>query len=163
MDVDRVCMVSKPFYHYYRSRQGTDSQLVYNKYLNQKKREHFAHTMEVYKHWGISDEITMGKLADYHLGRLIQCISETVGNKSLTKEEKDRELKHIIEDDYTRFAVEHQSGNSKKIQLLSIPIKIKNVSMCYCVGKTVNWFRASFPALFSTMRAEMAQHAEKVR
>lgn len=111
----------------------------------------------------ISDEITMGKLADYHLGRLIQCISETVGNKSLTKEEKDRELKHIIEDDYTRFAVEHQSGNSKKIQLLSIPIKIKNVSMCYCVGKTVNWFRASFPALFSTMRAEMAQHAEKVR
>lgn len=163
MDVDRVCMVSKPFYHYYRSRQGTDSQLVYNKYLNQKKREHFAHTMEVYKHWGISDEITMGKLADYHLGRLIQCISETVGNKSLTKEEKDRELKQIIEDDYTRFAVEHQSGNSKKIQLLSIPIKKKNVSMCYCVGKTVNWFRASFPALFSTMRAGMAQHAEKVR
>ena len=83
--------------------------------------------------------------------------------KSLTKEEKDQEMKQIIEDKYTKFAVEHQSGNSKKIQLLSIPIKMKNVPMCYCVGKIINWFRASFPALFSTMRAAMAQHAEKVR
>lgn len=36
MDVERVSMVSKPFYHYYRSRQGTDSELVYNQFLNQK-------------------------------------------------------------------------------------------------------------------------------
>lgn len=163
MDVDRVCMISKPFYHYYRSRQGADSQLVYNKYLNQKKREHFAHTMAVYEHWGISDEVTMGKLADYHLGRLVQCVSETVGNKTLTKQEKKRELQQILDDSYTKFALEHQTGKSKKILLLSLPIKMKCVPLCYCEGATVNWFRASFPALFSTMRASMAQGAAKVK
>ena len=67
MDVERVSMVSKPFYHYYRSRQGTDSELVYNQFLNQKKRDHIAHTLEVYKHWGIQDANTMGQLADYHM------------------------------------------------------------------------------------------------
>lgn len=163
MDVDRVCMISKPFYHYYRSRQGTDSQLVYNKYLNQKKRDHFAHTLAVYEHWGINDDATMGKLADYHLGRLIQCVSETVGNKSLTKGERNAELRQIIEDRYTKFAIEHKTGKSKKISILSIPIKLKNITMCYSMGKLVNWFRTNFPALFSTMRAGLAQNAEKVK
>ncbi len=162
-DVDRVCMISKPFYHYYRSRCGTDSQLVYNKYLNQKKREHFAHTLEVYKYWGINDEITMQKLADYHLGRLVQCITETVSNTNIDKSNCNKELEQIIKDDYTRFALKYSSGNSKKISILSIPIKMKSIFLCKIMGKTVAWFRSSFPALFSNMRADIAQNAERVR
>lgn len=162
MNVDRVSMVSKPFYHYYRSRQGTDSQLVYNKYLNQKKRDHFAHTMEVYKYWNIHDDETMGKLADYHLGRLIQCVSETVGNHTINNVDRKRELQQILDDKYTEFALKHKTKNSLKRNLLSVPIQLKSITLCILMGKTVNGFRRAFPAVFSTMRAGMAQNANKV-
>ena len=162
MDVERVCMISKPFYHYYRSRQGTDSQLVYRKYLNQKKRDHFAHTMEVYKHWGINDEKTMGSLADYHLGRLVQCVAETSGNKSINLKSKRQEISEILSDKYTKFALKYHTGDSAKISVLSIPMKMKNISLCIFMGKTVNVFKKSFPALYSTMRAGVAQKAKKV-
>ena len=160
-DVERVSMIKTPFYHYYRSRQGTDSQVVYNSYLNQKKREHLAHTLEVYKYWGIQDRITMGKLADYHMGRLVQCISETVGNHTIDKRVKYLEIKKILEDEFTDFAIKNCTGESKKIALLSVPIKRKSIPMCFAMGSFIGWFKRSFAVQFNNMRAGVAQKAEK--
>lgn len=162
MDVERVSMISKPFYHYYRSRQGTDSELVYNKFLNQKKRDHIAHTLEVYKHWGIQDANTMGRLADYHMGRLVQCVAQTVANKQLTKEEKYKELQTIIDDPYTTFAKNNALNVSKKIAILSIPIRMKNEKMCYLMGWTIAKFKEKFAGTYYTMRASVAQDANYV-
>ena len=162
MDVDRVSMVSKPFYHYYRSRQGTDSELVYNQYLNQKKRDHIAHTLAVYEHWGIQDRETMGLLADYHMGRLVQCVMQTVANSQLTTEEKYRELHAIVDDRYTAFASKNVLNRSKKIAVLSIPIRMKNVRLCYLMGWMVAVFKEKFSGIYCAMRASVAQGAKRV-
>lgn len=162
MDVERVSMISRPFYHYYRSRQGTDSELVYNRFLNQKKRDHIAHTLAVYEHWGIQDKDTMGQLADYHLGRLIQCVTQTVVNKQLSKKEKYRELQEIINDKYTVFATKNTLNKSKKIALMSIPIRMKNVKLCYLMGWTIAQFKEKFSGVYYTMRASVAQGAIRV-
>lgn len=163
MDVERVSMISKPFYHYFRSRKGTDSELVYNQYLNQKKRDHIAHTLKVYEHWGIQDKATMGKLADYHMGRLVQCVVQTAANRQLSKAEKLQELDGIIDDKYTRFAIENALNKSKKIAILSVPIRMKNVSLCYFMGWSVATFKEYFSGIYYTMRASLAQGAARVR
>ena len=163
MDVERVSMVSKPFYHYYRSRQGTDSELVYNQFLNQKKRDHIAHTLEVYKHWGIQDANTMGQLADYHMGRLVQCVMQTVANQQITKKEKYQELQKIIDDPYTEFAKRNALNASKKIAILSIPIRMKSKKLCYLMGWGVARFKANFSEIYYTMRASVAQGALRVK
>ena len=160
MDVERVCMISKPFYHYYRSRQGTDSELVYNKYLNQKKRDHIEHTLQVYEHWGICDPDTMSKLANYHIGRLVQCIAQTVSNSQWDKKTKKQEIKEIVNDKYTDFAVRYAKKQSFKMAVLCIPIKMKNVTLCYTMGSCVGFFKNKFSGLYNRMRASVAQNAK---
>lgn len=160
MDVERVSMVSKPFYHYYRSRQGTDSELVYNKFLNQKKRDHIEHTLQVYEHWGINDKETMKKLANYHMGRLVQCITQTVANKQLSRKEKRQEIKEILKDKYTAFAIKNAKKLPRKMAVLSIPIRMKNVTMCYWMGSNIAFFKKAFSSVYYRMRAKVAQNAE---
>lgn len=162
MDVERVSLISKPFYHYYRSRQGTDSELVYNKFLNQKKREHIAHTIAVYEHWGIQDRDTLGQLADYHMGRLVQCVTQTVANKQLIKKDKYRELQKIVDDKYTAFAIKHALNKSKKIALMSVPIRMRNVRLCYFMGWMIAGFKEKFSGAYYMMRASVAQGAKRV-
>lgn len=159
MDVERVSLIAEPFYHYYRSRQGTDSQLVYNYFLNQKKRDHMEHTLEVYKHWNISDRETMGKLADYHMGRLVQCVVNTANNQDLNRDEKYSEIESIISDRLTNFAIHNCSNQSWKIRVLSIPIRIHSKWLCMAMGKFVVLFQTRFPAVFSSLRAKEAQGA----
>ncbi len=161
MDVNRVCMVEKPFYHYYRSRQGTDSELVYNKFLNQKKRDHLEHTLQVYEHWGISDRETMAQLANYHMGRLVQCVAQTVANSQTDKKSKKEELKEIVDDKYTDFAIRNVKKQPFKMAVLSIPIKIRNVSLCYAMGSCVGFFKSKFSGLYYKMRADVAQNAKE--
>lgn len=163
MDVERVSMVSKPFYHYYRSRQGTDSQLVYNAFLNQKKRDHIAHTLAVYEHWKICDRETMGKLADYHMGRLVQCVVQTVANKQLDKRKKKEELQRILKDEYTEFAIKNAANRSMKIAVLSIPIRMRNVALCYLMGRMTEAFKNNFSGVYYSMRASLAQGAKHIR
>lgn len=160
MDVERVCMISQPFYHYYRSRQGTDSELVYNKFLNQKKREHFEHTLRVYDHWDIHDSETQRKLANYHMGRLVQCVTQTVSNKQLNKKEKKKGIKEILEDQYTEYAIRHSSKIGIKMAILSFPIKLRSIILCYLMGKCVGGFKKHFSSLYFNMRAKVAQDAE---
>ena len=162
MDVERVSMISRPFYHYYRSRQGTDSELVYNKFLNQKKRDHIAHTLAVYEHWGIHDKDTLGQLADYHMGRLLQCVTQTVTNKQLKREDKYRELQEIVNDKYTMFAIEHALNKSKKMAMMSIPIRMRNIRLCYLTGWMIAEFKKKFSGIYYTMRASVAQGAKRV-
>lgn len=162
MDVERVCMISTPFYHYYRSRQGTDSELVYNKFLNQKKRDHMKHTLQVYEHWNIVDDITLGKLADYHMGRLVQCVTQTVSNEQLTNIEKKIEINSILNDELTEFAILKAANESKKIAILSIPIRLHCWWLCYIMGWSVSFVKKNFSSLYYNMRAEVAQKAEQV-
>lgn len=161
MDVERVSMVERPLYYYYRSRPGTDSELVYNQCLNQKKRDHIAHTLAVYAHWGIGDERTLGMLADYHMGRLVQCVAQTVANHQLDREEKRRQLREIVNDRYTAFAVRYALNRSKRIALLSVPIRMKSVGLCTLMGWTVGAFKHACAPAYYAMRASVAQGARR--
>ena len=160
MDIERVCMVGECFYHYNRSRPGTDSQVVYNKFLNQKKRDHFEHTLQVYEHWGISDEQTMNELYIYHSGRLVECVSETVCNKTLNSSEKKKELKEIFEDKYTLLAINNVHTHSLSLSICILPIKWKSIILCNAVGKLIGFSKKYFSNWFYKIRSLVAQKAK---
>lgn len=160
MDVERVYMLGESFYHYNRSRAGTDSQVVYNKFLNQKKREHFEHTLKVYEHWNINDEHTMNELYKYHAGRIVECISETVCNKTLTKKQRKEELKNILHDKYTVMSVNNAKADSLALTICMIPIKWKNKLICSVMGYTIGFFKKNFSNWFYRVRSKTAQKAQ---
>lgn len=159
MDIERVYMVGKSFYHYNRSRPGTDSQVVYNKFLTQKKRDHFEHTLQVYKHWGINDSYTMNELYVYHASRMIECVSEAVCNVNNDKMARNLELKRILNDQYTVLAVNNAKMPSLKLKLCVLPIKWKSELLCAMMGKTIGFVKKNFSDLFYRMRSHIAQKA----
>lgn len=116
----------------------------------------------MYEHWGIQDRDTLGQLADYHMGRLVQCVTQTVANKQLIKKDKYRELQKIVDDKYTAFAIKHALNKSKKIALMSVPIRMRNVRLCYFMGWMIAGFKEKFSGAYYMMRASVAQGAKRV-
>lgn len=156
MDVERVSSIRTPLYHMLRTREG--SYMKSNPNLNQKKREHFAHTMHVYKHWGISDRSTMEKLAGYHLAHLIRCVIDTV-NGNGSKEYKKRELKTIFDDEWTIFALENRP-KGLKTTVFALLLRSRSYMLCRMFGWLAGSFERFMPGVYYTMRAAIAQKGE---
>lgn len=158
-DIERVYMVGEAFYHYNRSRPGTDSQVVYNKFLYQKKKDHFQHTLEVYRHWGIDDFDMMNELYNYQAGRLIECVSETCCNLTLTKEKRKSELRNILTDADTIMVMSKIKPNSLPLAVCILPIKWKNTGLSALMGKTIGFAKKHFSYFFYFLRSKLAQKA----
>ena len=77
--------------------------------------------------------------------------------------EKYQELQKIIDDPYTEFAKRNALNASKKIAILSIPIRMKSKKLCYLMGWGVARFKANFSEIYYTMRASVAQGALRVK
>ncbi len=159
MDIERVSAVGKPLYHYIRARSG--SYMNSNPALNQKKRDHFAHTIEVYGHWGISDRATTEKLAGYHLAQLIRCVIDTV-NGDGSKEYKKKELKTIFNDQWTIFVLENRPKDLKTT-VFALPLRSKSYMLCRIFGWMADCFQRFMPEAYYTLRAAVAQNAKELK
>lgn len=157
MDVERISSIRGPLYHMLRTREG--SYMKSNPDLNQKKRDHFAHTMQVYEHWGISDRITTGKLAGYHLAHLIRCVIDTV-NGDGSKEYKKNELKIIFNDKWTMFALENRP-KGLKTTVFALLLRSGSYTLCRMFGWLAGSFERIMPGAYYTLRAAVAQKGTK--
>lgn len=156
MDVERVSSVGLPLYHYIRIRDG--SYMKSDPGLNQKKRDHFVHTMKVYEHWGVSDN-TMAKLAGYHLAQLIRCVIDTV-NGNGSKAYKKRELEKIFSDEWTIFALENRP-NGLKTTVFALLLRSRSYMLCRMFGWLAGSFERFMPGTYYAVRAAIAQKGEK--
>lgn len=157
MDVERVSSVREPLYHMLRSRMG--SYMKSNPDLNKKKRDHFAHTMQVYEHWRVSDKITIEKLAGYHMAHLIRCVIDTV-NGSGSKEYKKNELKTIFHDKWTMFVLENRPKGIKTT-LFALVLRSENYTLCRMLGWLADSFERFMPGIYYTLRSDVAQKGKK--
>ena len=153
MGVERVSTIGEPLYHYIRARQG--SYMRNNPYLNQKKRELFEHTMELYRHWGICDPETMGKLAEHHLGDVVRCVTETVTSQN-TNEYKRQELERIIDDKWTKFAIDN-CPKGTKARLFRLLFQSRSIWLCKMAGWGIHALEEWVPGVYYRLRTKVAQ------
>ena len=71
-------------------------------------------------------------------------------------------MQGIVDDEYTVFATKNALNQSRKIALMSIPIKMKNVKLCYLMGWAIAKFKEKFSGVYYTMRASVAQGSIRV-
>ena len=152
-DIERVSVIGEPLYHYIRAREG--SYMASNPYLNQKKREHFAHMVEIYQYWGISNQETKSKLAGIHLGNLVRCITETVTGSN-PREYKRKELKTIFDDKWTKFAIENCPKGLKN-KIFCVLVKSRCVGLCNMAGWSIYTLQQLLPGIYYSLRASVAQ------
>jgi len=130
MDCQKVVLSSIKKYHWYRSREGSETMINYSSpTMFEKRREHYVHVLKLYEYWGISDAASMQGVHEYYAGRIIQCVQELTANQDIAKTLRKEKIATILNDPYTVEAFKDTRGMSRKMRVLAIPIKLKSVKI----------------------------------
>ena len=150
MDAKKVVFSSMKKYHWYRSREGSETMINYSDpNLFEKRKEHYEHILELYNHWNLeNDTKSKDAISCYYVGRIFQCIQELADNKNINRKEKRIKTKMIINDKETIVALKNAKSLSLKFKILVIPLKFKNVTISLLFGKIISFVRNLFPQLF---------------
>lgn len=156
MDIDSVAISSSAGYHFFRSRQGSETTTVFDGLLYKKRKEQFEHILRVYEHWEVNDNEILSTIYGYYASRLVQCVQEI----SISDGECKRILiRKILDDDLSNKAFKAGKINSKLLSIISIPIKHKNITGCIVMGKLVGNIKNSMPALFYKLKSVSVNNA----
>ena len=151
--VNKVVMSDITMYHWYRSREGSETMINYqDPNMFEIRKEHYNHVLELYDYWRLNDLESEDAINSYYVGRLFQCIQEISDNKSFKYKQKRDKIKTILEDSQTKKALKQCKKLSNKLKVLVFPMKINNVTMCLIFGKTVSFIRKCFPELFIKLK-----------
>lgn len=154
MNVDKnVVLSSMKKYHWYRSRKGSETMINYSDpNLFNKRKEHFEHVQQLYKHWGVNNEEAEDSINSYYMGRVIQCIQEACDNKKLSKKERKALIRQIVNDKSVIEAQKKAKSLSIKFKIAAMPVKLKNVTLATIEGKMISALRSIAPGMFIKMK-----------
>ena len=148
-DVNVVVISSIAMYHWYRSREGSETMINYSDVnMFEKRLEHYEHVKKLYNYWGVNDKESVDGISCYFIGRVFQCIQELADNKKITYKEKRDKVKIILENENTQEGLKNAKSLSTKFKILTIPMKCKNVTMSLLFGSIVSFVRKCLPGLF---------------
>ena len=157
MDIESVAISSSSGYHFFRSRQGSETTTVFDGLLYQKRKEQFQHILKVYKHWKIDDQKIMSVIYGYYAARLVQCVQEIATSSS---GEKDKLIKEIFDDQLCNEAFEHGKIESKLLTIAAIPMRKKSVKGSMFVGKVIGFVKQKFTFLFYMLKSVSVNRAK---
>lgn len=153
MDCRNVVLSSAEDYHWYRSRQGSETMINYaDTKMFEKRKEHYLHIVKLYEHWGNLDQERMGFISSYYAGRLFQCVQEMVDNKKVSAADKRKKIQEIVQDPLTRETMKNATQLSGKMKILCLPMKMHSVYLSMAAGYAVSLVRTAAPGLFIKMK-----------
>lgn len=154
MNVKRVVVSSMAKYHWYRSRPGAETMIIYNDVNMFKTRlAHYEHIMQLYKYWGMNkDKQSIEAIDSYFVGRVFQCIQELADNKELNVRQKREMVRKILRNRAVVEALKNAKTLSPKLRVLVWPMKINNVALCLVYGKIISLIRRYCKGLFIMLK-----------
>lgn len=159
-NVEKVSFLSNTFYHYFRSRPGSELNYIYKFDLFTKKLEHYQHTKEVFQYWNLEDKKSWEILYTYFAERIIQCIQEIQANNSFTKKEKNNKIKFIFNNEEAIYAIKKSNPDSILMKLMIIPLKIRWIWLCKIEAKFITWYKENHNEKFIKIRAKNVNKSE---
>lgn len=152
-DVERVVVSSEKYYHFIRARAESET-AKYRANMYEKREEEHGWMLDLYRHWGISDENSREMLQRRYIERIVGCIENlTNPNCHLSAAEKKAEIKRMITTDRAREAVRVARPKSAMMRLLLLPVKHRWASLAYFEGRYISRVKASNTKRFATLKA----------
>lgn len=157
MDIEKVAISSSTGYHFFRSRQGSETTTVFDSMLYKKRKEQFEHILQVYRHWKVRDKEILSVLYGYYASRLIQCIQEV----AISDNKNKQELIHgILNDSLSRQAIKLGRIDSKLLSIAILPMKVKLVATCILTGKIMGFVKINMASLFYRLKSMSVNNAK---
>lgn len=153
-DVDRVVVCDRTFYHFFRSRAGSETTKVFDSSLYEKRKQQFEHVLEVYEHWNITDSAIMSKVYAYYTSRLVQCVQELSAAKGISRAGKRSRMKVMLTDELTVKSLKNQQQDSTLMAMCTKVLKTGNITLCMLMGKLIGIIKGKNAARFQQLKAK---------
>lgn len=148
--VTSITFVPGAPYHYFRSRPGSETAIIFSDvdYLLQKRKEIFDLILELYKYWGVSDSNCLARVHVYYVSRLLEGIVEISRHPKLSHREKREKIYHALHMPQTLESVKIAKPDSIVMKIAFIPIKMRNVTLCFMMGKIIGFLKSNMSGVF---------------
>ena len=158
MDIERVAISTSSGYHFFRSRQGSETTTVFDGMLYKKRKEQFEHILKVYNHWNVQDKDILSVIYGYYAARLVQCVQEISISNSADKRNK---IKEILDDKLSYRAIQNGNINSSLLSIAATPMRLKNVTLCILVGRLMGAVKNHMASFFYKLKSMSVNKARK--
>ena len=153
-DVERVGVISVPYYHFIRQRSESET-TRWRPNMYEKREEEHTWMLDLYRHWGLSGDAASNEMVQRrYIERLVGCI-ENVCNPQceLPEKEKLQRIQEMISSDRAQVAVATARPRSRMMAAMLVPIRQKNVALAYQEGKFISFVKRHNTKLFATLKA----------
>lgn len=153
-NIEKVCVYDKPFYHFIRKREDSESS-KYNPTLYEKREEEHQWLLDLFEMWKVDNPETIEFVSRRYVERIVGCI-ENVANKKCTLDCKQKMdvISEMIKSKKCRQAIACARPNSLMMKLLIWPIKMKNARLAYYEGKFISKIKKSNIRMFAVLKAK---------
>ncbi|MEW9094156.1 MAG: glycosyltransferase [Clostridiaceae bacterium] len=140
------------FYHYIREREDSATTRYVEGWFEIRVEEH-KRLLSFFENYGITTLEAKEFLSRRFIERVVGCIENELNNKNTANRSKKRKnIKEMINHLYTRESLRDAKLTSKKMKVILLPIRIKNVSLTYAVGILISFVRKRMPHIFIRLK-----------
>ena len=152
-DVDRVTVTSYMYYHFIRAREDSET-AGYREGMYEKREEEHGWMKEIYRHWGVNDDVSREMVARRYIERFVGCVVNLMHPKcTLPLAEKRRTLRKWLISRNVRQSLKLARPHSVMMVLMLVPIRLKNVGLTMLEGVVINYVRSHSARIFSILKA----------
>ena len=152
-DVERVTVIENKYYHFIRQRAESEG-AKYRDNMYQKREEEQDWMEELYRYWNIDTPEVREFLSRRYIERIIGCI-ENVTNPHCTLPfiAKYKEIRRIVFSKRVRGALNNVRPNSKYMNLMLVPVKLRFTLLTYVEGKIISLVKTRNTRMFAALKA----------
>lgn len=163
--VTSITFVPGAPYHYFRSRPGSETAIIFSDvdYLLQKRKEIFDLILELYAYWGVTDSDCLARVHVYYMSRLLEGIVEIARNPNLMHREKREKIKNALHLPQTLESIKIAKPDSVTMKIAFLPIKMRNVSLCFMMGKMIGFMKNNMSGVFLSAFSKVVHQGKERR
>lgn len=161
--VTSITFVPGTPYHYFRSRPGSETAIIFSDvdYLLQKRKEIFDLILELYAHWGVTDPDCLARVHVYYVSRLLEGLVEIARHPKLTYREKQKKIYTALHLPQTEKSAKVAKPDSIIMRIAFLPIKMKNVTLCYMMGNVIGFLKTNMSGVFLSAFTKVVHHGKE--
>lgn len=152
-DVERVGVTHKAYYHFQRARAESET-AKYRHNMYEKREEEHRWMLELYAHWGVSDEKSMEMLYRRYIERVVGCI-ENAASPACKDDFKTRieKIRAMITSPEARKALKITRSRSVVMKIMLIPLRMKCPYLSFIEGRFIGWVKRRSVGTFARLKA----------
>lgn len=152
-DIEKVAYTKNQYYHFIRKRTESETQ-KFVKNLYDKREEEHEKMIELYNHWGLMyDNNSIEMIARRYIDRLIECMVNLFNpNSNLNSSDIKSEIKKYLNNGVVDELIKFAKPKKFYLKLMYLPIKFKNITLCYCLAKFIESYKRKYIKSFAILK-----------